>query len=389
MADMSTADINDLPDDAFAYIEPGGSKDSEGKTTPRSMRHFPVHDAAHTRNALARMGSSPFGDKAKPAILAAAKKFGIDVSGHESKSSGAPLELRRRRGSMFGRPERRRLPCQFELRATPDGTGGSMYELNFYASTFNDLFGMWDQWGEPYDEVVRNGAFSQTLARPDLDTSLLLGHNDAGLPYARTTNGKVRMAQDTRGLHVGAQRLNGNRSDVRDMVIAVQDGDLSEASIGFVTRQQKWSADWSLREMLDLDLHRGDVSLVTFGANPATKGATVMAMPGESAWSASWQPGTEQLAAFEVDSTDGPDYDPQPHAMPGHLACPGEGCGALNSPDAKYCDQCSHALYSEDGTIILGDSGVPEELEGDAAMALSLARADLELRRRRLALLGV
>ena len=79
-AEMSSKDINDLPDSAFAYIEPGGKKDDQGKTTPRALRHFPVHDAAHARNALSRAPQSPFGDKAMPTIKAAAKKFGIEVS---------------------------------------------------------------------------------------------------------------------------------------------------------------------------------------------------------------------------------------------------------------------------------------------------------------------
>lgn len=92
-ADMSTGQINDLPDSAFAYIEPGGEKDSEGKTTPRSLRHFPIHDAAHVRNALARASQSPFGDKAMPKIRAAARKFGIEVSDDRSApSSGEVLE---------------------------------------------------------------------------------------------------------------------------------------------------------------------------------------------------------------------------------------------------------------------------------------------------------
>lgn len=57
----STAMVNDLPDSSFVYIEPGGEKDAEGKTKPRSLRHLPVKDAsgkldpAHVRNALARM----------------------------------------------------------------------------------------------------------------------------------------------------------------------------------------------------------------------------------------------------------------------------------------------------------------------------------------------
>lgn len=75
MAD--TATIDDLPDSDFAYIEPGGTKDSEGKTTPRSLRHFPIFDEAHVRNALARLSQSPFGDKARAKVVAAAKKMGI------------------------------------------------------------------------------------------------------------------------------------------------------------------------------------------------------------------------------------------------------------------------------------------------------------------------
>lgn len=52
-AQESTATQNDLPDSDFAYIESGGEKDDDGKTTPRSLRHFPIHDEAHVRNALA------------------------------------------------------------------------------------------------------------------------------------------------------------------------------------------------------------------------------------------------------------------------------------------------------------------------------------------------
>lgn len=40
----TTKEVNDFPDSSFAYIEPGGKKDSEGKTTPRGLRHFPYKD---------------------------------------------------------------------------------------------------------------------------------------------------------------------------------------------------------------------------------------------------------------------------------------------------------------------------------------------------------
>jgi hypothetical protein len=56
--------INDLPDAAFAIILPGGEKDQDGKTKPRSLRKFPHHDATgkidlpHLRNANARVPQS-------------------------------------------------------------------------------------------------------------------------------------------------------------------------------------------------------------------------------------------------------------------------------------------------------------------------------------------
>jgi len=55
-----TAFINNLPDSAFAYIAPGGTKDADGRTKPRSLRYLPHHmmdgavDMPHLRNALSR-----------------------------------------------------------------------------------------------------------------------------------------------------------------------------------------------------------------------------------------------------------------------------------------------------------------------------------------------
>jgi hypothetical protein len=86
-AEWSTEYINDLPDDAFAYIEPGGEKDEQGKTVPRSLRHLPYKnaqgelDAEHVRNALARLDQTDIPAEAKAEarrrLCAAAKELGI------------------------------------------------------------------------------------------------------------------------------------------------------------------------------------------------------------------------------------------------------------------------------------------------------------------------
>lgn len=83
---------NDLPDSAFAYIEPGGEKDEEGKTTPRSLRHFPIKnktgklDPAHVRNALGRLSQSPHGSKAKAKVEHAAQQLGIGEPAKDGKT---------------------------------------------------------------------------------------------------------------------------------------------------------------------------------------------------------------------------------------------------------------------------------------------------------------
>lgn len=80
-AKWSTAFINDLPDSSFLYIEDGGKKDEDGKTTPRSLRHFPVRDAdgkidlPHLRNALARIPQSNVSADAKEQATRTAERL--------------------------------------------------------------------------------------------------------------------------------------------------------------------------------------------------------------------------------------------------------------------------------------------------------------------------
>ena len=96
--------INKLPDAAFAYIEPGGEKDEEGKTKPRSLRHFPHHgmnvrtgkehdtvDKPHLRNALARAPQSKFGPKALPHLKRHAKALEIGQSSFKPRPKKKPL----------------------------------------------------------------------------------------------------------------------------------------------------------------------------------------------------------------------------------------------------------------------------------------------------------
>lgn len=95
----STAYQNDLPDSAFLYVESGGSKDAAGKTTPRSLRHFPYKDQdgkidlPHLRNALARIPQSSLPQNVKDAAIAAAQRHLGDTTKAVSKNYEARLEF--------------------------------------------------------------------------------------------------------------------------------------------------------------------------------------------------------------------------------------------------------------------------------------------------------
>jgi len=70
-AQWTTEYVNDLPDSAFAAIEPGGQKDEQGKTTPRNLRHLEHHndqgnvDQPHVTNALSRLDQTKISDELK------------------------------------------------------------------------------------------------------------------------------------------------------------------------------------------------------------------------------------------------------------------------------------------------------------------------------------
>jgi len=296
------------------------------------------------------------------------------------------LELRsQRRLSMLRVPER--IALQFgasgvEMRDKANGTGGTKFQFNGYATVYDHPFEMWDFWGDEFDESVAQLAGQRTLAN-GCDVPFLVGHNDAGIPMARTKSGTMQLGEDTHGLYVDAPDLDGAVEQIRQLASAVERGDMDEMSMAFMTVRQDWSPDYMKRTILEYDLHKGDVSVVVFGANDGTAGSSMVALPAEQLCLRRPVGGLRnRRGAFQVDTTDGPDYDPVDHAADGELHCPSSACtvdgGAMNGPDAKHCDQCGTALYDEDGKIVTDELGVPTEVEGDTS-ALALRVRQLEL----------
>jgi HK97 family phage prohead protease len=142
---------------------------------------------------------------------------------------------------------------------------GSSATLEGYASITDKPYKMRDPFGE-YDETIRSGAFSKTLAE---GASVNFLANHAGLSLAHTKNGTLRLSPDTTGLHSEAD-LDLRRSDASDLFLAVERGDVREMSFAFRVVKQSWSPDYDERTITEVNMDKGDSSAVNFGANPAT-----------------------------------------------------------------------------------------------------------------------
>jgi HK97 family phage prohead protease len=249
-------------------------------------------------------------------------------------ASGTSLDiLREHRSGMRGSRERRARPAQFEFRSKPDGTGGIAYSFQGYAATFEQPFDMWDAWGDPYQEVLSASACNRTLAN-QADVQFLIGHDESGIPLARTKSGTMSLSTDASGLHVSVPSLDGRSPIVQSLASAMERGDMDEMSIGFLCTQQEWSPDWMTRRINEISLNRGDVSVVCWAANPNANGAAMAAVPVSEAAARAAGLGRERRTPTEPYSV-----------KPGETAeCP--QCHSMNDTQAAYCDQCGTAIKS-------------------------------------------
>lgn len=161
-----------------------------------------------------------------------------------------------------------------EFRASKDG---DTLTFDGYASVTDieyDVFG-----GPPFgwDETIAHGAFGKTL-REGADVAFLINHE--GLTLARTKSGTLDLKEDKTGLRTVA-RLDARMTIVNDLQIAVERGDVDEMSFAFRVVKDEWFDERGepsnemtgvQRRITEVNIDKGDVSAVNYGANPATSG---------------------------------------------------------------------------------------------------------------------
>lgn len=173
-----------------------------------------------------------------------------------------------KRSQLLDAPERRGVAfSDFEIRADGDILG-----FRGYASVFEspyDVFGGPENGG--WAETVDRGAFDVTL-REKPDVMFLVNHE--GMPLARTKSGTLRLTTDRKGLRTEAD-LDRRDSDVARLEVKMDRGDMDEMSFAFRAKRQEWDDEYTERRILEASIHKGDVSIVNFGANPAAAGASL------------------------------------------------------------------------------------------------------------------
>jgi uncharacterized protein len=217
-----------LPDSAFAYIEPG--KKVNGKT-PDKFRHYPIHDANHVRNALTRIAQGcAFGAQAKPKVLAAAKRMGIE----HNESSGRSFE------SLY--PEMRFVNDAPKFSWTEeqrDGEDIHIPHITGYAAVFDKpsrkLGG--------FVEVVENRAFNNARSEGFQGVVCRYNHRD-DMVLGTTGADTLRIEIDERGLKYDVIPPN-SRGDVLELV---QRGDVRFSSFAFRCNEPGVDDSWGTTE---------------------------------------------------------------------------------------------------------------------------------------------
>jgi HK97 family phage prohead protease len=164
-----------------------------------------------------------------------------------------------------------RATARFEIREA--ASDEKTITLTGYASTFEPYELLGGPAAGGWIEQIDPGAFTKTLKeKPDLH--LLINHE--GMPLARTKSGTLDLSVDSHGLKVVA-RMDRSDPDVQRLETKMRRGDMDEMSFAFRVKDQEWlpapgfeDDPVSLRLIKEVTLHKGDVSIVNWGANPTT-----------------------------------------------------------------------------------------------------------------------
>lgn len=154
---------------------------------------------------------------------------------------------------------------EYRAEKNEDGTIGHISGVPIVFEQKTDIGG----W---FEETIARGAISEDVLR---DVAFFYNHDLNSKPLARTRTGKLKFTIENDGVHMDAD-VNLQRSDVNDMYLAINDGDIDGMSFMFRVEADEWTdldSDYPKRRITKIGYVQ-EVSAVNY---PAYEGTSINA----------------------------------------------------------------------------------------------------------------
>ncbi len=154
---------------------------------------------------------------------------------------------------------------KFEIRKDEEGNVGHITGVPIVFEQETDIGG----W---FGETIARGAISEDALK---DVAFFYNHDLNTKPLARTRTGKLGLTIENDGVHMDAE-VNLERSDSKDLYLAIQDGDIDGMSFMFRVESEEWTdleTDYPKRRVTKIGYVQ-EVSAVNY---PAYEGTSINA----------------------------------------------------------------------------------------------------------------
>ena len=141
--------------------------------------------------------------------------------------------------------------------------GESGYQVEGYATTFEEPYILYEYGGETVSEVIDQDAFEGC----DM-TDVIFQYDHSGMVYARNKNGSLKLETDEHGLKVWADL--GLTMESRGLFDAISKGLVTEMSFSFTVAEDDWDEETKTSRILKIK-KLYDVSAVQFRPTPERK----------------------------------------------------------------------------------------------------------------------
>lgn len=247
---------------------------AEGTAMPDGS--YPIKDAEDLQNAIHAVGRGNANhDAIRKHIIARAKALGASDQIPDNWNADGSLKQQTNQ-ALVAAAERRKKQRHRAVPLLPEVRHFRAEGLEVRSNSKTDeivITGSPIVYERDYTVTDALGQFTERMAPgvanevlPKADVRFLFNHD--GLPLARTTSGTMTLTDSDSELRFTAA-LDARQQLANDLAIAIERGDVSQMSCGFIVAQDEWSEDWE-----DRTIHRFadllDVSAVTYPASPTT-----------------------------------------------------------------------------------------------------------------------